>query len=172
VSHRISLPMKFIAPIDFFNQKLYMKLYRKILVANGVIVNGEPLWISHTVYFDAKFPGAITLGHRCGISGEVKLLTHDFSMDRIAEMKFGQTDKEIVRRAPIVIGDYAVVGLCSIVLPGITIGRGAMVGAGSVVTKDVPDGHMVAGNPAKFICTTDEWWEKSRDKFEWHDRRR
>lgn len=172
MTHRISLPMKFVAPIDFVSQKLYMKIYRKILVANGVIVNGEPLWISHTVFFDASFPGAITLGHRVGISGEVKLLTHDFSMDRIAEMKLGKTDQEIVRRAPITIGDYAVVGMCSIVLPGISIGRGAMVGAGSVVTKDVPDGHMVAGNPAKFICTTDEWWDKSRDKFEWKTRRR
>jgi maltose O-acetyltransferase len=164
--------MKFASIIDIFNQDLYMEIYRRVLIRNGVIVHGKPLWISPQVYFDATWPGAITIGDRCGISGQVKLLTHDFSMDRIAEMKHGRSDKEIVHRAPITIGDYAVVGLCSIVLPGVTIGRGAIVGAGSVVTKDIPDEVVAGGNPAKVICTTDEWWEKSRDKFEWHPRRR
>jgi maltose O-acetyltransferase len=164
--------MKLASVIDIFNQSLYMEIYRRVLIRNGVIVHGKPLWIAADVYFDASFPGAITIGDRVGISGEVKLLTHDFSMDRIAEMKFGRSDKEIVHRGPITIGDYAVVGMASIVLPGVSIGRGAMVGAGSVVTKDVPDETVVGGNPAKVICTTDEWWEKSRDKFTWHDRRR
>jgi acetyltransferase-like isoleucine patch superfamily enzyme len=165
--------MKFAAVIDIFNQDWYMKIYRRVLVRNGVIVHGMPVWISHDVFFDAKFPGAITIGDRVGISGKVALLTHDFSMDRIAEMKHGRNaDKDIVYRAPITIGDYVVVGMGSIVLPGVTIGRGSIVGAGSVVTKDVPDGVVVGGNPAKVICTVDEWWEKSRDKFTEVDRRR
>ena len=71
---RISLPMKAAAIVDVFNQNLYMKIYRWVLVRNGVVVHGMPVWISHTVYFDAKFPGAITIGDRVGISGEVKLL--------------------------------------------------------------------------------------------------
>jgi acetyltransferase-like isoleucine patch superfamily enzyme len=164
--------MKAAAIVDVFNQKLYMKIYKWVLVRNGVIVHGMPVWISHDCFFDAKFPGAITIGGGVGISGKVALLTHDFSMDRIAVMKFGRhADKDIVYQGPIVIGDYAVVGLGSIVLPGVTIGRGSIVGAGSVVTKDVPDGVVVGGNPAKVICTTDEWWDKSRDKFTEVDRR-
>lgn len=172
MTKRISLPMKFASVVDIFNQNLYMKIYRRVLIRNGVIVHGMPVWISHDVYFDAKFPGAITIGDRVGISGQVKLLTHDFSMDRINEMRNGRfANQDMVFRGPIVIGDYVVVGLGAIVLPGVTIGRGSIVGAGSVVTKDVPEQTVVGGNPAKVICTVDEWWDKSRDKFELVDRR-
>lgn len=53
--------------------------------------------------------------------------------------------------APITIGADCWFGGNAIVLPGITIGRGCTIGAGSVVTKDVPDFHVVAGNPARII---------------------
>ena len=52
---------------------------------------------------------------------------------------------------PIIIGDDVWIGTCSIVLPGVKIGKGSVVGAGSVVTKDVPDYCVVAGNPARII---------------------
>lgn len=51
----------------------------------------------------------------------------------------------------IVIKDYAWIGSKSVILPGVTIGENAIIGAGSVVTKDVPDNAIVAGNPAKII---------------------
>lgn len=56
-----------------------------------------------------------------------------------------------VKRAKITIKDKAWIGFNSIILKGVTIGEGAIVGAGSVVTKDVPDWTIVAGNPAKII---------------------
>lgn len=52
---------------------------------------------------------------------------------------------------PITIGDGAWIGGHASILPGVTIGRGSVVGAGSVVTHDVPDGCVVAGNPARII---------------------
>jgi|UniRef100_A0A7S1SXP4 maltose O-acetyltransferase len=52
---------------------------------------------------------------------------------------------------PVRIGDRCWLGGCAIVLPGVTIGNDVTVGAGSVVTKDVPDGVVVAGNPARII---------------------
>lgn len=51
----------------------------------------------------------------------------------------------------IIVGDYCWLATNSIVLPGITIGHGSVVAAGSVVTKDVPDNVIVAGNPAKIV---------------------
>ena len=54
----------------------------------------------------------------------------------------------------IIIKNDAWIGLNSIILKGVTIGEGAIVGAGSVVTKDVPDYAVVAGNPARIIKTT------------------
>ncbi|MDJ1473721.1 CatB-related O-acetyltransferase [Cytophagaceae bacterium DM2B3-1] len=56
-----------------------------------------------------------------------------------------------IRSAPINIKDNAWIGFNSIILKGVTIGEGAIIGAGSVVTKDVPDFAVVAGNPAQII---------------------
>lgn len=61
---------------------------------------------------------------------------------------------EKVKSAPIKICDKAWIGFNSIILKGVTIGEGAIVGAGSVVTKDVLPYSIVAGNPAKFIKYT------------------
>jgi len=53
--------------------------------------------------------------------------------------------------APVTVEDEAWVGAGAIVLPGVTVGRGSIVGAGSVVTRDVPDGVVAAGNPCRVL---------------------
>lgn len=53
--------------------------------------------------------------------------------------------------APVTVGDHAWIGFGACVLKGVTIGRGGVVGAGAVVTRDVPEGCVVAGNPARVI---------------------
>jgi acetyltransferase-like isoleucine patch superfamily enzyme len=63
------------------------------------------------------------------------------------------TDKGNVLTSPIIIEDYAWICLNAIILRGVTIGKGAIVAAGAVVTKDVAPFTMVAGNPAKLIKT-------------------
>jgi acetyltransferase-like isoleucine patch superfamily enzyme len=60
----------------------------------------------------------------------------------------------IVKSAPIVIKDKAWIGFNVIILKGVTIGEGAVIGAGSVVTKDIPDYAVVGGNPARVIKYT------------------
>ena len=60
-------------------------------------------------------------------------------------------DWSIVKTAPIIIKNDAWIGMNAIILKGVTIGEGAIVGAGSVVTKDVPDWTVACGNPAKII---------------------
>lgn len=68
---------------------------------------------------------------------------------------------------PIAIGDGAWIGAGAIILPGVSIGRYAVVGAGSVVTRDVPDYTVAAGNPCRPIRKID-----ARDKeYYWKDRR-
>lgn len=61
----------------------------------------------------------------------------------------------------IIIEDWAYIGSGSHLLPGVTIGEGALVAAGSVVTKSVPPHTVVAGNPAHILCSTEEYLEKS-----------
>ncbi len=84
----------------------------------------------------------IELGHHVVINDGCKLLTASHDIDCLAWKQIS---------APIRIKDYAWIASNVIILPGVTIGTGAVVGAGSVVTRDVPDFHVVAGNPAKFI---------------------
>lgn len=64
----------------------------------------------------------------------------------------------------IVIEDWAYIGAWSHIMAGVTIGEGALVEAGSVVTKSVPPHTVVGGNPAKYICTTDEFYQKNKEK--------
>jgi acetyltransferase-like isoleucine patch superfamily enzyme len=63
----------------------------------------------------------------------------------------GKKDWSRVPMIPVKIGNKAWIGARAIILKGVTVGEGAVVGAGSVVTKDVPDWTIVAGNPARTI---------------------
>ena len=61
----------------------------------------------------------------------------------------------------IIIKDWAYIGSGSHILPGVTIGEGALVAAGSIVTKSVPPHAVVGGNPARVICTVEEYKKKN-----------
>lgn len=60
-------------------------------------------------------------------------------------------------RLPITIGNHVWIGMRAIILNGVTIGDGAIVGAGSIVTKDVPRNSVVAGNPARVVKSDVVW---------------
>ncbi len=62
----------------------------------------------------------------------------------------------------VAIEDWAYIGSNSQIMPGVTIGEGALVAAGSIVTKSVAPHTVVAGNPARFVCTTEEYYEKNK----------
>ena len=70
----------------------------------------------------------------------------------------------------IVVHDNVFIGYGTIVLPGVTIGPNAIVGTGAVVTKDVRDGDIVGGNPARPIGKVEDLWqklEKRTDEYPW-----
>ena len=62
----------------------------------------------------------------------------------------------------VVIEDWAYIGAYSQIMPGVTIGEGALVAAGSVVTKSVAPYTVVGGNPARLICTIDNYYERNK----------
>ncbi len=88
----------------------------------------------------------ITMGDEVFIADQV--IIRDWDGHTIV----GKPDK-----APIRIGNHVWIGMRAIILKGVTIGDGAVVAAGAVVTKDVPPGAVVAGNPTKVVKDGVEW---------------
>ncbi|MEX0822530.1 MAG: acyltransferase [Rhodothermales bacterium] len=109
------------------------------------LVIGDGSWIGQQCFFHSA--GGIRIGTNVGIGPSVKILTSAHELD--------DTDEPIlhgdVSFAPVVLEAGCDVGVGAILLPGVTIGRGAQVGAGSVVTRDVPAGAVVAGSPARVL---------------------
>jgi acetyltransferase-like isoleucine patch superfamily enzyme len=101
-------------------------------------------------------PYLIRIGNHCTIAGDVALMPHDgaawvFTEELPSLQKFGTIE----------IFDNCFIGYGAILMPNIRIGPNAIVGAGAVVTKDVPPDTVVAGCPAKPICTLAEYKRKA-----------
>ena len=94
---------------------------------------------------------SITIGNNVLIGSGCLITDTDSHPLNWQERKEQQNDKTAC--APIVIEDDVFIGARSIVLKGVTIGKGAVIGAGSVVSRDVPDFSVVCGNPAKVVKT-------------------
>jgi acetyltransferase-like isoleucine patch superfamily enzyme len=93
-------------------------------------------WFSLKVHFDHTHPRGIHVGADSYVAFGAVILAHDMTRGVYADTR---------------IGRRCFIGAHSIVLPGLTIGDGSIVGAGSVVTRDVPAGTIVAGNPARVV---------------------
>lgn len=101
---------------------------------------GDFTSIGRNSYLDAR--GIVEIGNSVSISPGVQIIT--------AQHELNSSDFKGIR-AKVIIGDYTWIGTNAIILPGIKVGKGAVVAAGAVVTKDVKDFEVVGGNPAKFI---------------------
>jgi len=101
-------------------------------------------------------PYLITVGDRVGIASGVRMITHDGGAF-VFRNEFPNLDT--VGR--ITIGDDVVIGMNVILLPGTTVGSYSVVGAGAVVSGTVPPGCVYAGVPARFVCTTEEYRERT-----------
>ena len=102
-------------------------------------------------------PWIITLGKNVYITDNVRFITHDGGVLPFRKEIF---DLEITK--PITVGDDVYFGNNVIILPGVNIGSRVIVGAGAVVTKDVPDTSVVVGIPARRIKSVDEYLDKAK----------
>lgn len=113
---------------------------------------GEGCFIS-TRYFSSE-PYLIEIGNHVRVASNVRFFTHGgVWSQRKKHPKLDYFGK-------IKIGNYSYVGEGAFIMPGVTIGNDVIIGAGSVVTKSVPDGCIVAGNPGRIVGTTDDFIKK------------
>lgn len=101
---------------------------------------GEDTIIGDHVFLDGR--ARLTIGDHVDIASSVMVYNSEHDLD---------ADDFSARVEPVTIGDYVFIGPRSIILPGVKIGKGAVVAAGAVVTKDVPEYAVVGGVPAKVI---------------------
>ena len=113
----------------------------KLVKLGGVNVNG-PCWIYRNVYFDSVAPHLITIEKGITITQNTTILTHFLD-----PTKKGRN----YNLGKVHIEEDAFIGCNVIICNAVTIGKGSIVGAGSVVTKDIPPYQVWAGNPAKYI---------------------
>lgn len=109
---------------------------------------GRNLHIQGGVSIDSTHCWHITIGDDVTLAPDVRILAHDASTKRLIGItRIGKVD----------IGDRVFIGAGSLILPGVRIGNDVVVGAGSVVTRDLPDAVVACGNPARAICTIEEY---------------
>lgn len=101
-------------------------------------------------------PYLISIGDHVTITNEVQFITHDGGVWVIRDQ---QPALDVIR--PISIGNNVFIGLRSIILPGTIIGNNVIIGAGAVVRGTIPDDCVVAGVPARRICSLQEYQSKA-----------
>ena len=140
------------------SKRLYgeMNYYRKL----GVKIGKDCSFVGK-VKFGSE-PYLITLGDNVRITDGVRLITQDGGVHVIRNMyHLANIDK----LGKIKVGNNVFIGTQSIIMPNVTIGNNVIIGAGSIVNKDVRDNCVVAGIPAKEICTIDDYYEKNKNSF-------
>jgi acetyltransferase-like isoleucine patch superfamily enzyme len=93
---------------------------------------------------------SITIGKECLIGADVLIADSDFHSIKPEGRRYGAAADDI-GAAPVVIEDNVFIGARTVVLKGVRIGRDSVIGAGSVVACDIPEGAVAVGNPARVI---------------------
>lgn len=120
-----------------------MKVGSNFKRLNGVILDPGHCWL-------------IEIGDNVTMAPRVHILAHDTSTKQFLNYtKVGR----------VTIGNNVFIGAESVVLPNVTIGDNVIIGANSTVTKDIPNDVVVAGNPARIICTIEEYLNKEKDRM-------
>ena len=128
----------------------------KRLKNGGGEIGKNIAWFSDDITIDESRPYLLHIGDYCKITKGCIILTHDYSLS-VMRRVYGEW---IGEGKETYIGDNCFIGMNSIILMGAHIGNNCIVGAGSVVHGSFPDNVVIAGNPARVICTLQEHYEK------------
>lgn len=163
---------------------LYFKLFslKNPFIAKGSVFHADAM-IHKTSRVNgrivAKGLGSIRIGKYCALGWDIRILTSNhnprsLNLSISLQNQLGLPTRELA--GDVIIGNNAWIGDAAIILPGISIGNGAIIAAGSVVTKNVPSYSIVAGNPARIIrrrfsdekceqIDSIQWWDLPHEKM-------
>jgi len=113
------------------------------------------------IVIDLNRPCLIEIGNNVAITRGVILLTHGYDWMVLRNLY----DEVLSSSGKITIEDNVFIGMRTIILKGVRIGKNTIIGAGSVVTKDIPENSVAAGNPARVICSIDEYYRKRKSEY-------
>lgn len=124
---------------------------RELLKSRGVKL-GANVFIDFFVWIEGGLPQYVEIEDCVVLAAHAKILAHDSSLNNMFDIPI----KAKITR----LQKNCYIGTGAIVMPGITVGEQSIVGAGAVVTSDVPPLTVVGGNPARILMTVDELIEK------------
>lgn len=130
----------------------------KLLKLCGIkFKNSKSVFIGTDVLFDIFRNSETSIGENVLITTGVKILNHFpiISENGVKEFKVGDVKIE----------DNVFIGMNALIIKPVTIGKGAVIGAGTILTKDVPEGAIVGGNPAKILGYTKDSHFQKNDKI-------
>jgi maltose O-acetyltransferase len=136
------ITLKLLSPISAMISYIIYKRDRlrlSRLIQHGLKI-GQNVYIGLNVYIDYNYPYLIEIGDNCRITEGSEILAHDATTFR---------ELGVTRIAPVKILEGTFIGERAIILPGVTIGPRAIIAAGSMVNRDIGEGKIAAGNPAR-----------------------
>ena len=145
-----------------YKEKYDSESYISYIKKKGVIVgNGTTIYAPNKVIIDIQRPWLLEIGDNVQITEGVTILTHGYDWS-VLKGKYGDV---IGSSAKVKIGNNVFIGMHATILKGTTIGNNVIIGANSLVNKNIPDNTVWAGNPAKQICTLEEYYCKRKQKY-------
>ncbi len=135
--------------------------YVEFLIRGGAVIGeGTYFFSPKTTFVDPVKLFLIRIGKYCKITDGVTILAHDYSRSVVRHSK----GINIGGSLPTTIGNNVFIGMKTTILMGSNIGNNVIIGANSVVSGMIPDNVVVAGNPARVICSLDDFETKRKQK--------
>lgn len=128
----------------------------------ATIGNNVTVYSAKNTTIDETSLQHIFIGDNTQITAGVIILAHDYSYSVLGNI-YGELPRQ---QKDTIIGKNVFIGMNSIILMGSNIGDNVIIGAGSVVSGHIPSNTVCAGNPAKIICSLDQFLVKGRTRFE------
>jgi acetyltransferase-like isoleucine patch superfamily enzyme len=140
--------------------RLDSRLYISFLRKKGVTIEEGTTFFGN-VTVDIQRPCLVEIGRNCNLSDGVFIITHGYDWSVLRE----KYEEVLGSSGKVVLEDNVFVGINALILKGVRIGRNTIIGAGSIVTNNIPANCVAAGNPCKVIMTLEEYYNKRKKHY-------